>query len=247
MATIAEIYDTLATLAPTDLAAAWDNVGLLVDAGVDTDAVLFVLDITPEVVKEAAALGCNLIVSHHPVIFSPLKRISMQDVVFQLVQHNISAICMHTNLDAADGGVNDVLAARLGLCDTYKFADDCGRIGTIATAEPLEFAAQCTRVLGTQVKCVDAGNSVTTVAVVGGSGGSYVEEAVARGADLLLTGEAGHHHALDAKRLGLSLVVAGHYATEYPIVPVLSDYVKEAFPAIKCHLSAAEMEPFDFL
>ncbi|MFI3168415.1 MAG: Nif3-like dinuclear metal center hexameric protein [Faecalibacterium sp.] len=247
MTTVAEIFDMLSELAPTDLAAKWDNVGLLVDAGVAPTSVLFALDITPEVVEEAAALNCHLIVSHHPVIFNPLRSITPKDVAFQLLSKKISAICMHTNLDAADGGVNDVLAKLIGLQNTIKFAEDCGRIGTVPQTTALAFGEACGRILGAKVKCIDTARPIARVAVVGGSGGSYVQEAASLGADLLLTGEAGHHDALDAKRLGLGLVVAGHYATEFPIVPVLSNRVHEAFPTLKCYISAKEMEPFDYL
>ncbi len=247
MASVQEIYQYLAQVAPPELAAKWDNVGLLVDAGVAPTGVLFALDITPEVVNEAAALNCHLIVSHHPVIFRPLKQITTQDVAFQLMSKKISAICMHTNLDAVDGGVNDVLALLFGLQDAAKFADDCGRIGTIAPMPSAEFGALCERVLGAKVKCVDLGNEISRVAVVGGSGGSYLHEAASLGADVLLTGEAGHHDAIDAKRLGINLFVAGHYATEFPIVPVLCDSVQLMFPKLKCYVSTNDMEPFDYL
>ncbi len=247
MATIAKIYDVLQSIAPTELAASWDNVGLLVDAGVAPSGVLFALDITPEVVEEAVSLNCHLIVSHHPVIFSPLKRITTGDVVAQMLSKKISAICMHTNLDAADGGVNDVLAAMLGVGNTTKCAEDLGRIGTVHPIEMSAFAAHCGHVLGTKVKCIDTNRKVTRVAVVSGAGGSFVQEAALLGADVLVTGEAGHHYALDAKRLGIGLVVAGHYATEFPIVPVLAEQVHQAFPKLKCYISAKEMELFDYL
>ena len=103
MATTNDIYAEMQRYAPLELAESWDNPGLLVDCGREVSRVLVTLDITPEVVEEAAAGGCELIVSHHPVIFSPLKKLTPRDVSFQLVQKGISAICMHTNLDAAEG------------------------------------------------------------------------------------------------------------------------------------------------
>lgn len=245
MPSITEINQMLSDLAPIELAAPWDNVGLLVDAGVAPTAILFALDITPEVVEEAAQLNCQLIVSHHPVIFSPLKRIGTQDVVFQLVRKKISAICMHTNLDAATCGVNDLLAELMGLQNTISFADGYGRIGEIEPTEISAFSQACMRALGVSVKCIDAGAPIHRVAVVSGAGGSYVHEAASLGADVLLTGEAGHHHAIDAKRLGINLVVAGHYATEFPIVPVLAEQVHQAFPKVKYYVSTKDVEPFD--
>ena len=115
MATTNDIYAEMQRYAPLELAESWDNPGLLVDCGGQMHRVLAALDITPEVVAEAAAKQCEMIVSHHPVIFDPLKKIGPQDVPFQLVQAGISAICMHTNLDAAEGGVNDVLADLFGI------------------------------------------------------------------------------------------------------------------------------------
>ena len=116
MATTNDIYAEMQRYAPLELAESWDNPGLLVDCAREVSRVLVTLDITPEVVEEAAAGGCELIVSHHPVIFSPLKKLTPRDVSFQLVQKGISAICMHTNLDAAEGGVNEVLSG----CGTGK-------------------------------------------------------------------------------------------------------------------------------
>ena len=113
--TIQQILGLLQTLAPQELACSWDNVGLLVDAGVPVSRVLTTLDITAAVVQEAVENDCQLIVSHHPVIFDPLKHISAGDVPALLIKNNISAICMHTNLDAAPGGVNDTLADLLGM------------------------------------------------------------------------------------------------------------------------------------
>ena len=98
MTTIDSIYQEMQRIAPLALAESWDNPGLLVDCGGGASRALVTLDITPEVVEEAARKGCQLIVSHHPVIFSPLKKLGGQDVAFQLVKNGISAICMHTCL-----------------------------------------------------------------------------------------------------------------------------------------------------
>ena len=127
MTTVQQIYEEMQRIAPLALAESWDNPGLLVDCGGEVSRVLVTLDITPEVVEEAARKGCGLIVSHHPVIFSPLKKLSGQDVAFQLVKSGISAICMHTNLDAAEGGVNEVLAGFFGMREMEAFAELCAR------------------------------------------------------------------------------------------------------------------------
>ena len=258
MATVQNIYEEMQRVAPLELAEHWDNPGLLVDCGGEVSRVLVALDITPEVVAEAVQKECNLIVSHHPVIFDPLKKLSVRDVPFQLVQSGVSAICMHTNLDAAEGGVNEVLAGIFGMRNWEIFADGCGRVGGIdpitvpelARKAQIELGARCNLPLDgpeVQVKFVDTGRPVRRLAVISGAGGSMFEEALAVGADCLLTGEAGHHHACDAKRLGLSLVAAGHYATEFPVTAAVAERLRAAFPMLEVLVSTENRDPFTYL
>ena len=246
MPTVQQIYDVLAALAPVDLAEDWDNVGLLVDAGRPVTRVMTTLDITTDVVRQAAEAGCQLIVSHHPVIFKGLKKLSPQDVPFQLVSNGISAICMHTNLDAAEGGVNDVLAALFGLKDAENFAANCGRIGTVDETTAAALAQKAKTVLHAGVKYADAGKPIRRLALVSGGGGSFFAEAAALGADCLLTGEAGHHTALDSVALGMSLVAASHFSTERPVVPVLADLLQQKFPDLQT-VCSKENDPYVYL
>ena len=177
MTTVQQIYEEMQRIAPLALAESWDNPGLLVDCGGEVSRVLVTLDITPEVVEEAARKGCGLIVSHHPVIFSPLKKLSGQDVAFQLVKNGISAICMHTNLDAAEGGVNEVLAGIFGMREMEAFAEGCGRVGSIepvtvpelAKKAQKELASRCNQPFNgpaVQVKFADTGKTVRRLAVI---------------------------------------------------------------------------------
>ena len=131
MTTVQQLYEAMQRIAPLELAEHWDNPGLLVDCAGEVTRVLVTLDITPEVVAEAAAKHCEAIVAHHPVIFDPLKKLGPQDVPFQLVRAGVSAICMHTNLDAAAGGVNEVLAGLFGMQDPEPFAEGCGRVAAL--------------------------------------------------------------------------------------------------------------------
>lgn len=259
MFTVHQIYEEMTRIAPPELAESWDNVGLLVDCGGEVRRVLVTLDITPEVVDEAAAKGCGLIISHHPVIFSPLKKLSAADVPFQLVQKGISAICMHTNLDAAEGGVNEVLAGIFGMREMTVFAEGCGRVGEInpisvpelAKKAQTELAKRCDLPLDgsvpVQVKYADTGKTVRRLAVISGAGGSMFEDALAQGADCLLTGEANHHHACDAKRLGLSLIAAGHYATEFPVTAAVAEKLRAAFPELEVLVSEENRDPYTYL
>lgn len=258
MTTVRQVYEAMQAIAPLELAEHWDNPGLLVDCGGQMHRVLAALDITPEVVAEAAAKQCEMIVSHHPVIFDPLKKIGPQDVPFQLVQAGISAICMHTNLDAAEGGVNEVLAGIFGMRDWEVFADGCGRVGEVEPITVPELARKAQAVLGgrcnrprsgpaVQVKFADTGKTVKRLAVISGAGGSMFEDALAVGADCLLTGEANHHAAIDAVRLGLSLVAAGHYATEFPVCAAIADRLRTAFPELGVRVSGENRDPFTYI
>ena len=255
---VQQVLEILEQIAPPELACSWDNVGLLVDAGRPVTSIMTALDITADVVRDAAESGCELIVSHHPVIFDPLKRLCPADVPYQLVQAGISAICMHTNLDAAEGGVNDVLADLFGIRQRTAFADGCGRVGEIDPITVPELAALAQRKLAAlcnapdtgaavQVKFADAGKPVHRLAVISGAGGSLFAEAIAEGADCLLTGEANHHHALDAKRLGLSLIAAGHYATEFPVTAAVAAALRTALPEVEVLVSTENRDPYTYL
>ena len=193
MPSLTELASYLESIAPAQIAESWDNVGVLVRCAQEVTGVLCALDITPATVREARAVGCNAIVSHHPVIFRPLKELCQDDVPALLVREGVSAVCMHTNLDKAQGGVNDVLAQALGLRDTEPFAGGIGRVGALPeTMEAAAFAQFVGKALAAPVKWADAHGPVRRVAVVSGSGGDFSAEAAAAGADCLVTGEAGH-------------------------------------------------------
>ena len=247
--TAQDVLRVLQSYAPPVLAAEWDNVGLLVDAGRPVTRILTALDITPAVVAEAAAGGCELIAAHHPVIFDPLKNIAANDVPALLLQNGISAVCMHTNLDAAPGGVNDVLANLLGMpAGRETIAEGCGRLATLAaptTAAAL--AALCGQRLGRGVRFVEAARPVRRLAVVSGAGGSFLPECIERGADCLVTGEAAHHIALLAKQKGIGLVVAGHWATEHPEAAALAEYLAAHLPGIPAAAAESDTDPFAYL
>lgn len=247
--TVRQILGLLQAAAPQELALSWDNVGLLVDAGKPVDGVLTALDITPAVVREAVENDCQLIVSHHPVIFQPIKSLAADDVPALLMKNGISAICMHTNLDAAPGGVNDTLCEILGIAAEGResFAEGCGRIGTTMPTTVEALAKFCADTLHTGVKYVNGGRAVTCLAEVSGGGGSYLQEAIDRGADCLVTGEAAHHIALLAKQKGIGLVVAGHWGTEHAIADVLAALIARQFPGLTVAHAEADTDPYCYL
>ena len=177
---------------------------------------------------------------------------------FQLVQSGISAICMHTNLDAAEGGVNEVLAGIFGMRNWETFAGGCGRVGEIdpitvpqlAKKAQQELAKRCNLPAegpAVQVKYTDSGMPVRRLAVISGAGGSLFEDAIAMDADCLLTGEANHHHACDAARLGFSLIAAGHYATEFPVTAAVAEKLRAAFPEVEVLVSTQNRDPYTYI
>ena len=234
------LYGKLDELAPFRTQEKWDNSGLLAgDPDTEVTKVLLVLDITPEAVEEAARLGAQLIISHHPVIFHPLKALEPGTAPTLLARRGIAAICSHTCLDKAL--VNDCLAAALGLEEVLPFAagEDgipMGRIGTLPRpASPAEFAAAAAERLGAPVRYNRGGRTIRRVAVLGGAGagGDLIGEAAATGADALVTGEAKHHEYLDAARLGITLFDGTHYATERVVLAPLAERLSAAFPEVE--------------
>lgn len=250
MITPRELEQLVAQIAPPDLAEEWDNVGLLLDSGEPTDRILFALDATAQAVEEAKKLGCGIIVTHHPLIFHPLRRIEAGSPVQRAAKAGISVISAHTNFDAAAGGVNDLLAEKFALADVCVGAD-LGRAGTLPQGEmPLcEFAALVKRTLGLfAVSAVDGGVPVHRVLVIGGGGGSYIGRVKEAGCDTLLTGEAAHHELLQAKADGINMVVAGHFATEDPTMQGMCSALQSLVgERAECILSKENRDPAMYL
>lgn len=233
MPNIRDVVTFMEQFAPCDTAETWDNVGLLVDCGKDAPltGVLCALDITPPVIREAVKLGCNLIVSHHPVIFSPLRQIASDDAPALLLTNGISALCMHTNLDSAKGGVNDVLADIFQIENRTAFVP-FGRVGQVEKMSVSELLLQCKAKINAQGAYYDSGKPVETLAVISGAGGEFAGAAKAAGADCLLTGEMKYHEGLEAIAMGVSFIAAGHFATENPIAASLATRLGAAFPTV---------------
>ncbi len=244
--TVQQVLRSLEALAPAALAEDWDNVGALVECDTPVTGILTALEITPAVLEEAVRKGCQLIACHHPVIFEPLRSVHHDTIVYKMIRAGVSAVCMHTNLDIAPGGTGDTLAGLLDLCDVQPFGHgDMGRIGSLpAAVSAAELALTCKEKLHTAVRYVESGSPLQRVAIVTGSGGSAWADAKAAGADVLVTGEAKHHDALDAAEAGIALIAAGHYGTEAPIAPVLADWLKKEFPGIRVSVSESMADPF---
>lgn len=265
MATVTEIYQYLDEIAPFRLQMEFDNAGFLVGRGeAEVERVLVALDITEEVVREAEETDCQLVVSHHPVIFHPVKSITGETVtgrvLLGLVEAKIAAICAHTNLDAVQEGVNDCLAQILGLTEIGQLHPDgvdhsgrpygIGRIGAPHQAglSAADYAAYVKQQLGAaSVRYTDGGRPVQKVAVGGGACGSMLADAAAAGCDTFVTSDLRYHEYLEAKAMGITLMDAGHYPTEQVVCAPLAKRLAARFPELGVSVSTRHREGYDAL
>lgn len=237
-------------IAPPALALEWDNAGLLVGPeNTDIRTVLVALDCTPVVAREAADRGADLVLTHHPQFFHPVNRLLLDApdtaAACILLRHGIGHYAAHTSLDAAEGGVNDVLAALFGVQGT-PFGDGIGRIGALPAPETLkDFAARVGQTLDTTVRVVGERQMILRrAAFIGGAGGMDLAAAKEAGADVLVTGEIKHNEALDALFLGLACVVAGHDETERIILKPLIERLQRETDDVQYVLAQADKRPF---
>ena len=224
--TVREIYDSLIERIPDALAEAWDNDGLMC-ASDDTREVkraLVTLDVTEEMVDYAIAGGIDLILSHHPLIFKPLKNLTEDDhiarKVIKLIKHDIAVISFHTRADKVEGGVNDTLCEIIGIRNAVPFGEGgLGRIGELDEELSMEdFSYLLKGLLDCDgVKVADACIPVQRVAVVGGDGKSYLGAALEMGADTFVSGRIGYNVMAEASEMGINLLEAGHFFTEHPV------------------------------
>ena len=244
MTTVRDVWAAIDKAAPFSSSMSFDNTGILV--GNDTQQVtraLIALDITKAVAEEAAALGAQLVISHHPVIFHPLRAVDGESAVASLIRHGIGAIGCHTNLDLADEvGVNVTLCRALGLQNLHWEAEavlvgETEKTDTYAFARAVKEKLGCDSILVTPIE-----RSVERVAVCSGAGGEFVYQLKGK-CDLFLTGEARHDEWIYALDQSLPMVAAGHYHTEVLFAPVLKKYLQGFFPKVDFVISQAERSP----
>lgn len=255
LTTTGDIYDFLDSFAPFRTAMSFDNPGLLVgERQTPLQTVLFSLDITPQVVKEAHTLKAQLVVSHHPVIFDPLKQLAKGSAPYLLAQYEIDAVCAHTNLDMAAGGVNTTLAQCLGLRNVHTLVEYAPSLPEALVGElseplaPAAFAEQVKQQLHCDgVRYTDGKRTIKTVGLCSGSGADLIYEAAAAGCEAFVTGESKHNLLLDAEQMQLTLVEAGHFATEDPVIKPLLQKIQKQFPELCCIKSKAMHSPAQFI
>lgn len=264
-----ELLIKLEGIAPFELAESWDNVGLLIgDPGQKVDGLLIALDPTEEILAEALSRKLNVIITHHPFIFRPLKAIRTDQNTGRFLKlalgHDIAVVGIHTNLDVIQGGVNDVLAGQLGIFSAGPIhatgemtgGDEeigFGRTGPLESpVSGREFLDRILDVLGLPLVRV-AGripDIVTEAAVCGGSGSDLAEKAMQLGAQIYITGEVKHNVARWAEEAGFCVVDAGHYATENLVVNALAGLIEKqlssSFADIPVRTTANQTNPFHY-
>lgn len=232
--TVRDVYNCINEFAPFNTQMDFDNVGILIgDPAASVTKVVVSLDVTKNAVDFAAENGANLIITHHPIIFEPLRNVLAGSLVYDLVRNNINVISAHTNLDMAKGGVNDCLCEAIGLTNITP-AVPCGevyeaRIGELK--EPLncdKFAELLNEKLKTRVKYT-GNKQIKTVGVCSGSGGSLIYEMAACKVDAFVTADVKHNVFIDADTIGLALYDCGHYETENVVILPLKKRLEERF------------------
>jgi len=238
--TIQELYNLLEERYPRHLSCTWDNDGIMVCQNPDklVEKVLVALDVTMPVIAYAAAHGYSLIVSHHPCIFRGIRSLQPQNAkgrqLLSILAGGISVFSFHTRLDAAEGGVNDALCTALGYTADGVFGDqDAPTLGRLFTLETPVTAGEMAKRIQQSLGCPmvringDTNALVNRVAVCGGDGKDFIYPALAAGADLFLTGDAGYNMAAEAAEDGIVTVEAGHYHTEAPVCAALAQVIRD--------------------
>lgn len=247
-----EVIKRLEALAPQSFACEWDNVGLLAGwEDKEVRRVLIALDATDEVIGQGKELGVDLLLTHHPLIFRPLKAVNDGDFIsrriLRLIGAGMNYYAMHTNFDAAPGGMADAAAGRLGLLSqkvlegmgTTEVAGEeveygIGKLGLLPSPMSLKELALLLKerfhlpyltVYGKEAVT----EPVTQVAMVPGSGKGYAMMARDKGAQVLITGDIGHHDGIDAAANHLAIMDAGHYGLEHIFIDDMADYLKQEF------------------
>lgn len=259
MCTVKEIGEIMDEIAPQDWAEEWDNVGLLLGNNQSqVKKLMVVLDVSPQVVEEAIKRKVDMIIAHHPLIFSPIKRVIQDDIEGQLIStliyHRIAVYCAHTNLDMAPGGIDDSLAKILGLKEVETLYPQeqgssnklsFGRWGILGS--PIK-AGEFAKFVKIKLKTPnlnfigDRKRDIKTIALCSGSGSDFMKQAQKVGADLFITGEIKYHDALTAHWLGIDLLTVGHFYSEMPGIEELIGRLQKTLDSLQYKVDVLQSE-----
>lgn len=237
MTKVADVVGVMKTLAPVELAEKWDNVGLLIGAAQrEVHKILVMLDLDQQGIDEALEVGADMIITHHPVIMSGISTIT-DPVLLSIIENKISVCSMHTNLDSADEGVNQILAETLGLSDIEPIDFDgvFGRVGNVEECMLSELIQSIKLALDIEhIRYVGSKrNKVRRVAVLGGAGADFIPNAKIAGCDVYVTADVKYHQAQMAEKMGLNVIDAGHFETENPIIYKIARYLRGNFEDVE--------------
>ena len=256
------MLSALERFAPLPLQEDWDNAGLQIGlTEVEASGALLCLDVNEEIVDEAIRRGCNLIVSHHPLLFRGLKTISdanyVQRTVMKAIQHRIAVVSMHTNMDNARGGVNFKIAEKLGLKDVAFFCTK--KVGDVEGGSAVmgcfpeavaadDFVISVKRIF--DVECALCNEllrrPIRRVAICGGAGDFLLDEAIRQGADAFLTGEM-HYHVYFGHRQDIQICVIGHYQSEQFTSEIFKSIIEDACPSLPLFVAETNTNPIIYL
>ncbi len=253
-----ELMEALDKISPFHLQESWDNSGLQIDSDKEEiHKILVALEVTPEVLAEAKEMKVDVIVTHHPLIFSPLSKINLKKyedrLVFDSIKNNIGIYACHTNFDKADKGNNYYLAKLLRLKDLEMFDGD----GEIGIAGVLENKVDCNEIIELLMSKLNLGSkeiqlagewkekNIKKIGICTGAGGDQMEVSKLKGCDIFITGDFKYHLAIKAKGIGLMVVDCGHYGTEKIFVPNMANQLSEIFnDKVEIVKSKIDINPF---
>ncbi len=255
---VKDIISIMNFIAPEKLAAGFDNTGFTVgDRESVVTGIAMTLDCMEETVDFAIENGCNMIISHHPLIFDPLRSVTTDSpvgrVVYKLIRNGIAFYAAHTNYDRISGGTDDILAAAAGISDAKRLEGDCldgepigfGRIGTLAGITAGELKRRLEKAMGAPViSTADDDRILNAAASCAGAGSSLVAEAARRGAEIFITGEAKYSAVVDAKRMGMDVILCSHQRSEQISLESLKNTLQNRLNGVKYNVSVL-MVPFD--
>lgn len=257
---IKEIYNYINTFAPFSTQDSFDNSGLLIEnENAEITRAAVCLDITNAVIDEAHKEGAQLIISHHPVIFHKPSSLDPKSPVFRLVKFGLSAICIHTPIDMASGGISDMMYELMGFGSPENapvlhtvhrdLKIGYGKIKTLEKPiEARELAQKAKEVFNcTSLRFVDGGKPIKTVAVCSGAGNDEVYTCIEKGVDALITGDIKWHGFVDAKNAGVTVIDAGHYNTEVIVCDALLKRLSEHFKDVEFFIPTANRDCTEFI
>ncbi|MGL4873126.1 MAG: Nif3-like dinuclear metal center hexameric protein [Clostridium sp.] len=257
---VGQVIDKMEEFAPSRIKESFDNVGLMVgNKNEVVSKVLLALDCTMDVINEAIEKGCGLIITHHPLIFKKPSRIVSDDLlgekIITLIKNNIAVYSSHTNLDSAIDGINKEIVTKLGFDKSIiidKGIDEGCGIGRFITLENTikieELIDSVKKNLKVEILkgCIGQ-KEIKNIAIINGSGSSYFQQAYEMGADCIISGDISYHYLLDYKELGLTIIDAGHFNTEWPVFLDVMKKVTNKIESVEFLISEKTKDPYEFL